>query len=529
MFFVLLLSAFGVPSVNAERYAVLIGVNSYPYLPAKCQLKGPVNDVNCLKEVLVGRYGFAPGNVKTLLNDEATKGNILGALSRLEGSTKPGDFVFMYFSGHGTSTYDRNLGLKIGDETGAIIPCDFQYNKHDENAMFAKLIIGKRDLRPIFTELDKKRSILVVFDACFSGYSVRDAMSFGQPKEISLPFTNAELGFRGVRRTANSEPYPYQNIVYISASDETERAYDLTPAESRYDGKAHGALTDALLRGLAGLGDTNQDGLITYEELYQFVKRETQRKGQTPQLLFRNGIENAVFQKKSPTVHNNYQAPREPLRVKIEGDGVESIASTLKAAAGIRIADGDFDILLKRKGTGYVIYLSGGEKFCSAVDDREAATKVEAYAKAKGLIELRNPKQNFNVWMSPRSYEGKTVFFDGETLNFTLKSEADAELLLLDIDSGGNVCVLIPRSENAQVRISNGEKLDKEIGKVTPPFGVDFLKLFAFKTKVEGLKKFATGDGVLCVTGKSFDELMALIKRQSDWSETVQQIVTVQK
>ena len=34
-------------------------------------------------------------------------------------------------------------------------------------------IIGKRDLRPIFAELERERRVLVIFDACFSGKTVR--------------------------------------------------------------------------------------------------------------------------------------------------------------------------------------------------------------------------------------------------------------------------------------------------------------------------------------------------------------------
>jgi hypothetical protein len=130
--------------------------------------------------------------------------------------------------------------------------------------------------------------------------------------------------------------------------------------------------------------------------------------------------------------------------------------------------------------------------------------------------------------MGARDSEGITVFQQGETLNFTLHSEQDAHLLLLDIDSQGNICVLLPESDISKARIAKGVKLrTRDIGIVQPPLGVEFLKLFAFREKVKGLEGFVGGKGVLSPTGKEFAELLALIKRQKGWAETVQQVVTV--
>ena len=91
------------------------------------------------------------------------------------------------------------------------------------------------------------------------------------------------------------EPYPYKNFIYISAADETQPARDLEPQESVY-GKAHGALTDVLLLGLNGAADTNHDQTITYQELYQFVRREvSDKRGHTPQLLAQTDLDQPVF------------------------------------------------------------------------------------------------------------------------------------------------------------------------------------------------------------------------------------------
>src|SRR5262249_49065275 len=89
-------------------------------------------------------------------------------------------------------------------------------------------------------------------DCCGGRRGAQATPSVSQPTHMGTP----------------KEPYPYKNLIYISAADETQPAKDLASQESVY-GKAHGALTDVLLLGLNGAADTNHDQTITYQELYQ--------------------------------------------------------------------------------------------------------------------------------------------------------------------------------------------------------------------------------------------------------------------
>ena len=500
-------------AARAERHAVLIGIGDFQdrvHLPA---LRGPANDIRALKDQLAGRYGFPEKNITTLVNEAASKKNIMSALSRLRSATKPGDFIFIYYSGHGTSGLDPYAGLPIGDATGAVIPYDFIYNAGNLQGMLSGLVIGKRDLRPILSALDQDRKLLVVFDACFSGNSVRCAFATGPVRQVSLPLSQCSMKTRGV----GSEPYPYKNVVYISAAGEAEPARDLL--YGAYDGKPHGALTDALLRGLEGSADTNHDGMITYEELYQFAKKGAQKYGHTPQVLHRASLESPVFdsdttipEKKKDDGENHSQKPPETLSLKIDGGNAELLLQKMRSVPGVHVTEGDYDFLVKEEGKGYGFYLSGGESLCSVGSVEEALSVVTKHARARELLRLVNPKQRFNVWLRAGNDDGRSVFQEGESLNFSIRSEEDADLLLLDIDSHGTVCVLLPENAPSSTRISKGETLrTRDIGVVEPPMGVDFLKVFAFKQKVSGLSKFATRDGMLDPTSKAFSELLDII------------------
>src|SRR5262245_35028045 len=66
-------------------------------------LDGAVNDVEAIKAILIARYGFQPGNVKVLRNEEATRERILAEIRHhLIEPTAPGDVAVLFYAGHGS-------------------------------------------------------------------------------------------------------------------------------------------------------------------------------------------------------------------------------------------------------------------------------------------------------------------------------------------------------------------------------------------------------------------------------------------
>ena len=160
----------------AENYALLIGIGNYK----QRTLEGPAYDVRALSKMLSSQYDFSEGNVRTLVDEEADKFSILSELRRLVKISRPGDRVFIYFSGHGTSRRDQLLSLPLPHASGALVPADFKWDSNQSiDTQMSQLIVGRRDLRPIFAKLDQDRQVLVVFDTCFSGNTVR---GIGEPK-----------------------------------------------------------------------------------------------------------------------------------------------------------------------------------------------------------------------------------------------------------------------------------------------------------------------------------------------------------
>ena len=95
---------------GAQKHALLIGINDYSTTSFR-SLRGAMNDIGLMREVLLTRFGFAPGDIVELVDGQATHTAIRDAFHRLRDTVKPGDFVYIHYSGHGSSVCDYS-----GDE-----------------------------------------------------------------------------------------------------------------------------------------------------------------------------------------------------------------------------------------------------------------------------------------------------------------------------------------------------------------------------------------------------------------------------
>jgi len=110
---------------SRQKHALLVGINEYgsPDIPP---LRGAVNDVHALQQVLFEQYGFRRENTKVLLNEEATYSNIMNEFRKLveQGSTAPALF---YFSGHGSVTKeDAPTIISTDGRQGSIYDIELQ-------------------------------------------------------------------------------------------------------------------------------------------------------------------------------------------------------------------------------------------------------------------------------------------------------------------------------------------------------------------------------------------------------------------
>src|ERR1700682_1795852 len=108
----------------SEKWALLIGINAYRYAEEAGfhRLQGCRDDVASLRALLVGKYGFPPANIRTLLDSQATRSAILHAIQDdMVAKAGPEDIVAFYYSGHGSECYDA---ARINSRDQTLVPHD---------------------------------------------------------------------------------------------------------------------------------------------------------------------------------------------------------------------------------------------------------------------------------------------------------------------------------------------------------------------------------------------------------------------
>lgn len=162
------------------KKALLIGIN-YPGTAA--ELRGCVNDVMLMKDVITEQYGF--DEVKIVTDNDATTSRILRELNMLVDNAVPGDYLYFHFSGHGVqmpSIVDAEDGL---DE--CICPVDFNWRQ---------LVIRDNDMKKIFDRVPTGVRFTVILDCCHSGHGLNQDHQY-------TPDATARLGLEDL---ANDTP-----------------------------------------------------------------------------------------------------------------------------------------------------------------------------------------------------------------------------------------------------------------------------------------------------------------------------------
>lgn len=495
-------------TTSNNKHALLIGVGKYQ---PPDDLEGPPYDVEALKQALTSHWAFQSKNIATLTDSQATKKNILEGINNLLQQTQPGDEVFIFFSGHGTSASDEGFGkvVNLPHTSGAIVPFDFDNANARES-----LIVGKTDLQPLLTQFDQgERHVLVVFDACYSGNTVRSMYLGGKAKTkaryMKLPSSgNADNNlikiFNISKSMSPSEPYPYRNIFYMSAAQENETASDVPDGNNTFDGKPHGAFTDALLRILNNQirVDLNTDGNISFQEIYETTKNlVTQHWPQTPMALPINGNSNAssvasfsLFQ-----IRDDSSSLNKPSFVDSEADKSLRISTltlnnnertALSSVDGVKTDDKNPDILFVKKTNGRISAITGYGDLITNDLPGQSSQQLTAWLQGRvwlaRLLNLAKKKADFTATLEVGNGLGGTAVIEGERFNFTLQTERSAYLLLLSVNAQNQINILYPYNQqellerNANQAIHFPGSALQDLIEATAPFGSDQVLLLAF-------------------------------------------------
>lgn len=208
---------------EVKIWAVIIGAARYAHMPA---LRYTDDDAYQIYAFLKSPEGGAlPDNqLKLLIDEDATRGNILQAMRGVFLRADENDVIMFYFSGHGLQ--------------GSFLPVDYDgYNnllKHEEinNLLRAS----------------KAKHKLVIADACHSG-SILAAKTTVQTalQKYYAAFEDTQGG-TALMMSSKGEEYSLED-----------------------GGLRSGIFSHFLVRGLKGEADRDRDSIVTVEELFNFV------------------------------------------------------------------------------------------------------------------------------------------------------------------------------------------------------------------------------------------------------------------
>lgn len=512
----------GTNSSHAEKIALLVGISDYIDRP----LEGPQHDVQALRQVLVEKWGFHDSNIKTLLNAEATHRNILNELNTLQNRSKTGDHIVIYLSGHGTSALDSDFGLPLPYNSGAFVPYDFDPVKikkiSSDEQLNQMLIIGSTHLRPVLQALDRDRDVTIIVDTCYSGNATRSIRqetgrlgSKTRNYPLNLPVS---LIPKASTLIAKEEKYPYQRVVSLTASSESEPANDIdssmlaqNPSLS-FDQKPHGLFSSVLLQILSE-PDSAAQGSLTYGKLLQDIHSRIasyrQMPTQTPQLQpylqddMNNLASHPLFgvaapgeqqpgSQAAPDSDNGAKHPAltvallpETLNLKphleqlgvavVEDKTPADMVLSLPAAEQWTLSNGNGDAILSKSGLRQVLRRIEAEAWLSQLSQ----ARIQPKAFSASLLQFATlPASKGNG------------FNEGELFQLSAKASQDLYFTIFSIDIFGNVHLLYPLNQSENIRHPANQLLTLPANdqfKVVAPFGIDTLVAATTSSKLSGL------------------------------------------
>ncbi len=241
------------PPPPSTQWAVIIGVGGYES-SAVPRLRYSVADADAVYQTLIGA-GFKKENI-LLMTDKTerkpTLRNIKWALGTfLARSAHKDDLVMIYFAGHGASEVDQR-GIERDGLSKYLVPVDA-----DPDDLYSTAL-PMDEMQNVLARIEAER-VTVFLDACYSGAA--GGRTFASTKTRTVNVDDIFLD-----RLTRSK-----GRAIVTASRPSELSIELAEL-------GHGIFTYYLVRGLQGYADNNRDGIVSLQELYEYLAQEVSRK-----------------------------------------------------------------------------------------------------------------------------------------------------------------------------------------------------------------------------------------------------------
>ena len=169
-------------------------------------------------------------------------------MSQLVAEVDSNDLVIIYYSGHGAPGPDYNNDEDDGYD-------EYFVTYDTDTSSGAKLYstgISDDQFGNWLTSMDSKQVALFI-DSCYSGGATKSAKGTSIPGQKAIPENEVFNDFN------------FEDRLLFAASSENQPSWESPDLKQ-------GVFTHFLLQGLKGKADINNDGQVTSDELYNYLK-----------------------------------------------------------------------------------------------------------------------------------------------------------------------------------------------------------------------------------------------------------------
>lgn len=505
----------------------MIGVSNYES-PAVPDLIGPANDLPAMS-ALLGTMGAS--DITVLEDAAANRTSIESQIQSIGMRSRSGDWIVLYYSGHGAEAGARGEGAADPDQF--ILLPGFDQDKQDPE----RFVVDKDFYSWLRRYVPGDVRILMVIDSCHSGTMHRaiDPRLMSFTSRLGLRSTD-DRSFKLVERpgprlpalnasaeVAAGDASDLPNLVYIGASQDDELALE---TELPQEGSPQrGVLTFALEQGLSSPGadpqslaaDLDLDGAVSVVELAAYLSgqvRMLSAQRQHSSAEFADAMSGALLPSSKPRPIPDQVEELFAVAI-LDPQGIGSITGASvpwRPAASPR--DADFQWLLN---SGHVIRRSG-DVVATGVAGADAMAGVirkwSAVSALRPLVSEAGMQLTLDPLGEDITYrEGEKMTIGLSTSRPRLRRNRPQFATVFNLAADGTVQLLFPLMSDGAGMIGEGQDVAVLENRVVAPFGVDHIVALATPDRPQNLQDLLrTLDGRPVVPGL-VDQIKDILRR----------------
>ncbi len=233
----------GATSEKPNLYLITIGINQYKN--PKYNLNYAQADADAVEKIVKGSSASLFKEVISypLRNDKAIKGNIFKAFDEIKKKSLEQDVLFVYYAGHGVMSEGGQKAREF-----FIIPYDITQLYGRDELLFEKAISAE-EMKGYAQGINAQKQVFIL-DACQSAGALESVAARGAMEEKAIAQMARSTG-----------------TFWITASGSNQFA-------TEFEKLGHGVFTYALLEGVKGEADANEDQKLTIRELSTYIENK---------------------------------------------------------------------------------------------------------------------------------------------------------------------------------------------------------------------------------------------------------------